>query len=135
MQRITSQNIVHELHFVTSRSSGPGGQHINKTNSRVTLRWNVANSTALTHEQRLLIIQKLARYISHDGDLVLHAQTSRSQLQNKSQVIQKLDTLLQKAFAVKKKRMATRPTSASRLKRLEGKKRKAEKKQWRKKLY
>ncbi|QOI98261.1 MAG: aminoacyl-tRNA hydrolase [Flammeovirgaceae bacterium] len=135
MQRITSQNIVHELHFVTSRSSGPGGQHINKTNSRVTLRWNVANSTALTHEQRLLSIQKLARYISHDGDLVLHAQTSRSQLQNKSQVIQKLDTLLQKAFAVKKKRMATRPTSASRLKRLEGKKRKAEKKQWRKKLY
>ncbi|MCK6618532.1 MAG: aminoacyl-tRNA hydrolase [Cyclobacteriaceae bacterium] len=134
MQRIKSQNIAHELHFVTSRSSGPGGQNTNKVNSRVTLRWSVVNSTVLTQEQRALIMQKLARYISQNGDLVLHAQTSRSQFQNKAEVITKLDALLQKIFAVKRKRVATRPTSASRLKRLEGKKRNAEKKQWRKKL-
>jgi ribosome-associated protein len=133
-QRIRNSDILHELRFVTSRSRGPGGQNVNKVNSRVTLRWNVARSKALTDEQRQLITQRLGRYISLDGELMVHAQSSRSQLQNKAVTIQKLNTLLEKAFAVKRKRKTTRPTGASKVNRLEGKKRLSEKKQWRKKM-
>jgi ribosome-associated protein len=134
-QRITTADIYHELRFVTSRSSGPGGQNVNKVNSRVTLRWDVAHSSILTDEQRQLILQKLTRYISRDGELILHAAENRSQLQNKETVVKKLNALLQKAFTVVKKRTATRPTAASKIKRLESKKRKSEKKQWRRDVF
>lgn len=134
-QRLTTADICHELRFVTSRSSGPGGQNVNKVNSRVTLRWDVAHSGILTDEQRQLILQKLARYISRDGELILHAAENRSQLQNKETVVKKLNALLQKAFTVVKKRTATRPTAASKVKRLESKKRKSEKKQWRRYVF
>lgn len=133
--RITINDLLHELRFVTSRSSGPGGQNVNKVNSRVTLRWDVANSGVLSTEQRTLITRKLARYITHHGVLILQSQNSRSQLQNKEAANQKLDLLLRKAFTLKKPRKSTRPTGASKAKRLEGKKSVSEKKQWRKKLY
>jgi ribosome-associated protein len=133
-QRITIADILDELRFVASRSRGPGGQHVNKVNSRITLRWDVVHSNKLTAEQRQVIRQKLARYITANGELLLHASDSRSQLGNKEIVIEKLDAILKNAFTVTKKRKATRPTSASRVRRLEGKKHKAEKKQWRKKL-
>ncbi len=128
-------DVLHEVKFTTSRSSGPGGQHVNKVNSRVSLRWNVLRSAVLSDEQRNLIINNLSSHITQDGVLVLQAQESRSQLQNKEAVIQKLDSLLRKALARKKPRKKTRPTAGAKAKRMKHKKQISEKKEWRKKLY
>lgn len=124
----------HELVFTTSRSSGPGGQNVNKVNTKVTLKWDVLNSTATTEEQRVLIREKLKSYFTKEGVLILMAQDKRSQLANKEAVLYKLDQLLKKAFVRKKVRKATKPSKTAVKKRLESKKQHAEKKQWRKKL-
>ncbi|MBX2964001.1 MAG: aminoacyl-tRNA hydrolase [Cyclobacteriaceae bacterium] len=126
--------ILHEFVFTTSRSSGPGGQNVNKVNTKVTLRWDVLQSTSITDEQRTLVREKLKSYFTKEGVLILTAQEKRSQLANKETVLRKLDLLLKKAFFRKKVRKATKPSKASTTKRLESKKQQAEKKQWRKKL-
>ncbi|MBX2967219.1 MAG: aminoacyl-tRNA hydrolase [Cyclobacteriaceae bacterium] len=125
---------IHEVVFTTSRSSGPGGQNVNKVNTKVTLKWDVLNSTAVTDEQRLLIREKLESHFTKDGVLMLMAQDKRSQLANKEAVLHRLDQLLKKAFVRKKVRKATKPSKTSVRKRLESKKQQSEKKQWRKKL-
>jgi ribosome-associated protein len=131
---VTHQQILSELEFSTARSGGPGGQNVNKVNSKVILRWSVKNSSCITEEQKELLLKKLAAYITSDGDLLITAQESRSQLDNKEKVIAKLDALLLKAFTKPKVRKATKPSKAAKAKRVEGKKRHAEKKQWRRKL-
>ena len=123
-----------ELKFHTSRSSGPGGQNVNKVNTKVTLRWNVSNSKILDEEQKHLLLSKLKTKITSDGVLIIISQAKRSQVQNKEEALNKLDGLIIKAFKIEKKRKATKPTKASQQKRIEGKKQLAEKKQWRKKL-
>ncbi len=125
---------LHELVFTTSRSSGPGGQNVNKVNTKVTLKWDVLNATSITEEQRLIIREKLKSYFTKEGVLILMAQDKRSQLANKEAVLHKLDQLLKKAFVRKKVRKATKPSKTAVKKRLESKKQHAEKKQWRKKL-
>lgn len=125
---------LHELVFTTSRSSGPGGQNVNKVNTKVTLKWDVLNAASITEEQRLIIREKLKSYFTKEGVLILMAQDKRSQLANKEAVLHKLDQLLKKAFVRKKVRKATKPSKTAVKKRLESKKQHAEKKQWRKKL-
>lgn len=126
--------ILHEFVFTTSRSSGPGGQNVNKVNTKVTLKWDVLHSASITDEQRMLIREKLKSYFTKEGVLILMAQDKRSQLANKEAVLHKLDQLLKKAFVRKKIRKATKPSKTAVKKRLESKKQHAEKKQWRKKL-
>lgn len=126
--------ILHEFVFTTSRSSGPGGQNVNKVNTKVTLKWDVLNATSITDEQRTLIREKLKSYFTKEGVLILMAQDKRSQLANKEAVLHKLDQLLKKAFVRKKVRKATKPSKTAVSKRLESKKQHAEKKQWRKKI-
>ncbi len=125
----TAQEVRPELEFLTSRSSGAGGQNINKVNSKVTLQWDVANSARLTPEQKARILDKLQSRLSSTGILTIVSQESRSQLQNRDLVMLKLDELLQKAFATVKRRKKTKPTKASSQRRLESKKRASEKKQ------
>lgn len=127
-------DIENEFKFTTSRSSGPGGQSVNKVNSKVTLRWDLKNSISIDDEQRLRITEKLAKLINSEGEIVLSAQTHRSQLQNKEEVNHKLDGLLSKAFIVRKARKRTKPTKASRQKRLTAKKKQSDKKKLRKGL-
>lgn len=122
--------ILSELAFVTSRSSGPGGQNVNKVNSKVTVKWDVANS-ALLPEQKEVILKKLHSRLTKEGVLLISAQDARSQLQNKEAVISKLEELLVKAFARRKVRKATRPGKAAQQKRLQQKQRHSEKKRWR----
>lgn len=122
--------ILPELAFVTSRSSGPGGQNVNKVNSKVTLKWDVANSS-VPPEQKEVILKKLHSRLTKEGILLISAQDARSQLQNKEAVISKLEELLVQAFARKKVRKATRPSKAAKQKRLQQKQRHAEKKRWR----
>lgn len=131
---LSFEQLTPELEFTTSRSSGPGGQNVNKVNSKVILRWNVLHSTLITDEQKVLLLNKLSTQLTREGELILTAQESRSQLQNKEAVIEKLNTLLRKAFTKPKARKATKPTKSSKVKRVDNKKRHAEKKQWRKKM-
>ena len=132
--RIFVDDILPELVFSTSRSSGPGGQSVNKLNTKVTLRWDVVRSATLSEDQRAIIVTKLAKVINKDGEVILSAERSRSQLQNKEDVLGKLDSLLKRAFTVPKVRKATKPTKSSIKKRLASKKKLSEKKSLRKKL-
>jgi len=123
--------IKQEIEFSTARSSGPGGQHVNKVNSKVILKWNVGQSLVLNEDQRNLLMAKLHSKLSKEGMIVLSSQQSRSQTENKEEVIQKLNLLIRKAFTRKKKRKPTKPTKTSVLKRAKEKKSKSEKKKWR----
>lgn len=125
--------IVRELDLIAVRSSGPGGQNVNKVNSKVILKWDVLNSTCLSEEQKTHLLSKLKSRLTMEGVLVLQEQESRSQFVNKEAVIKKLDELVRKAFVQKKKRMPTKPTKSSVQKRVKEKKLKGEKKQWRQK--
>ncbi|MCK9400854.1 MAG: aminoacyl-tRNA hydrolase [Bacteroidales bacterium] len=122
-----------EFTFTASRSSGPGGQHVNKVSTKVELRFNVIESALLTAEEKEIILTKLANKINSVGELILVAQSDRSQLKNKEKVIEKLYTLLSKALTPVKKRKPTKPSRAAKEKRLEDKRIRAEKKERRKK--
>jgi ribosome-associated protein len=111
-----------ELVFITSRSGGPGGQHVNKTDSRVTVRWNVPASAALTDDQKQRLLSKLASKLTNDGDLVMHSSTSRSQGQNKEAALQQLAHEIAKGLVVPKKRVATKPSKAKKAERVDAKK-------------
>src|SRR5580698_6320912 len=102
--KLNAANLLHELTFSASRSGGPGGQNVNKVNSKVTLKWEVLKSQVLTPEQKTTIAIKLATRLTHEGILVLTASEERSQRQNKEVVLAKLDALLRIAFKVEKKR-------------------------------
>lgn len=107
---------------------------MNKVNSKVTLRFDVDGSGALTEEEKEVIRKRLATSISQDGELILSAQESRSQLANKEAVLQKFDRLLTKAFAKKKVRKASKPSKSAVQNRLQHKKRHSDKKRWRQKI-
>jgi len=117
-----------ELIFTASRSSGPGGQHVNKVSTKVELRFDVVNSTLLKPAEKALILEKLAKKITLDGVLIIVSQSERSQLRNKEKSIVKFYFLIAKTLAPKKKRKATRPSASSIEKRLENKRLTSEKK-------
>ena len=121
-----------ELLFSASRSSGPGGQHVNKVSTRIELRFDVPASLLLQEGEKNVIMSKLASRITKEGILLLVSQTERSQYDNKTKVIEKFYRLLEKALTPVKKRKPTRPTAASKAKRLEVKHIKSEKKVLRK---
>ncbi|MDZ4716778.1 MAG: alternative ribosome rescue aminoacyl-tRNA hydrolase ArfB [Cytophagales bacterium] len=123
-----------ELVFSTSRSGGPGGQHVNKVETKVTLKFDIVRSRALTPDEKDILLQRLATQLTKGNIIVLTAQGSRSQGENKVAVIDKFDRMLSRAFIKKKVRKATKPSKSSRKKRLTGKKLLAEKKKWRQKL-
>lgn len=123
-----------ELIFQTSRSSGPGGQNVNKVNSRVELRFNIPESQLLNEVQKTILMDKLASRLTTDGTLILAAQKERSQLQNKERVIQRFNNLLEKSLRPVKRRRATKPTRSSIEKRLTVKKQQSEKKRLRGKI-
>jgi ribosome-associated protein len=134
VQRKITADLLHtELEFTSSRSSGPGGQNVNKVNSRVTLTFDVKGSAILDENEKLILLKKLATRLTRDGVLNLSAQEKRSQLQNKDAVIAKFDLLLQKAFEKRKPRKATKPSKGSVQNRIKKKKQHSEKKQWRQK--
>jgi ribosome-associated protein len=119
-----------ELRERFSRSSGPGGQSVNTTDSRVTLSWDVAGTTALTEPRRARVLERLAPRLV-DGVLSVTSETERSQLMNRREARERLAALVLKALAPPKTRRPTKPTKGSQRRRLEEKKRRGETKRLR----
>ncbi len=126
------EKLLTETSFNTSRSGGPGGQNVNKVNTRVELRFSVTESQVLTPWQKQRVLAKLKNRITSGGELLISAQSERSQWKNRQTASQKFFELLEKALTPAKKRVKTKPTASSRFKRLEKKKQHAQKKQLRK---
>jgi ribosome-associated protein len=102
-----------ELDVKATRASGAGGQHVNKTSSRIEITWNIVNSHGLTDEQRQILLDRLASRISTDGNVRVVASESRSQKQNRDRAEIRLADLIRKALTPRKKRKPTRrPKSA-----------------------
>ena len=132
---IKQRNIISEVIFTATRSRGPGGQNVNKVNSQVQLRFNIINSEMLTKNEKSVLLYKLKHQLTKNGDLIITAQTERSQLQNKKLALDKLQAVLEKVLKPQKTRIATRPTKRSNVRRLEQKRRHGEQKILRRKLY
>jgi ribosome-associated protein len=121
-----------ELSWRFSRSSGPGGQHVNTSDSRVELSWNVASSAALSDAQRLMLLLRLERRLV-DGVITVTASERRSQLRNREIALAKLSDLIAEGLAPEPvPRRATKPTRASNRRRLASKEQRAATKQQRK---
>jgi ribosome-associated protein len=117
-----------ELDIRVSRSSGAGGQHVNKTSSRVEIFWNVVGSRALSDEQRARLREKLASRLTTEGSIRVVASDMRSQSRNRELAEERLAELVRRALIVPRKRKATKPTRASKEARLDSKKRHSTKK-------
>jgi ribosome-associated protein len=117
-----------ELVYRASRSGGAGGQHVNTSSTRIELLWDFAQSAALDDQQKERVRAKLGARIDADGLLRVVAGNRRSQLQNRIAAEERLAELVREALHVARKRKKTRPTKASKEKRLSSKKLRAEKK-------
>jgi ribosome-associated protein len=115
-----------ELDFRFSKSSGPGGQHVQKSSTRVELLFDVANSPSLSERQRLQALERLAGYIDSAGVLHLTAQSERSQLRNREEVVARFQHLLRGALRPRRRRRSTAPTLAARERRLREKRLRSE---------
>ncbi len=115
-----------ELLLRASRSSGPGGQHVNTSSTRIELTWNVAQSPVLSDQQRATLLRRLATRLDSSGAIRVVCQAGRSQLQNRETALARLAELVAAALIEPKKRKATRPTKASKIRRVEAKKQRGE---------
>lgn len=115
-----------ELDYSATRSGGPGGQHVNTSSTRIELTWNVADSPALTEEQRQRILTKLSNRIDASGTLRLAASSSRSQHRNREEATERFAQILAEALRVSKPRKKTRLPRAAKEARLQEKKRRSE---------
>jgi ribosome-associated protein len=123
------ESLKKEFQYFASRSSGPGGQNVNKVSSKIEIRYNIETSMVFTPEQKLLILAKLGNKITLGGELIVTSQEDRSQLKNKETATFRLIELLQKALTPRKSRKPTRPTRSSVEKRLDLKKQRSSIKQ------
>ncbi|PIE22056.1 MAG: aminoacyl-tRNA hydrolase [Planctomycetota bacterium] len=120
-----------ELRYQAVRSSGPGGQHVNKTSTKVELRWNILESQALGEEQRQRLLEKLASRLDQSGELRLTCDETRSQTRNRDIVRARLQRIVDEALKVPKKRRKTKASRAAKRRRLDEKNRRGQVKQLR----
>ena len=131
--KLDKKQIHRELQFKAMRSSGAGGQHVNKVSSKVELTFNVPASEGLSEREKQRIQLKLRSRLTNDGALILQCDEARSQHRNKDLVVKRFFETLKNALIVPKKRKPTKPTKSSKEKRLKSKKKTSEKKAFRKK--
>jgi ribosome-associated protein len=118
---LLNRNLENEFIFSATRSSGPGGQNVNKVNTRVELRFNLSSTSLFTEEEKKIIFRKLKNKINKEGEIILISQSERTQQMNKNEVTGKFYDLIARALTKQKKRRSTRPTLTSKIKRLENK--------------
>jgi ribosome-associated protein len=123
-----------EFVFKTSRSGGKGGQNVNKVSTKVQINFSIRDSYLLTEEEKGILMEKLEGKLTNEGILQIIAQEDRTQLGNKEIALKKMYQVLNNCFVIRKKRKATRPTKASKIKRLDSKKLTGERKKSRGKL-
>ncbi|MBN1599271.1 MAG: aminoacyl-tRNA hydrolase [Bacteroidales bacterium] len=131
---LKNKGLENEFVYEFSRSSGPGGQNVNKVSTRVELRFNIINTEVFNSDEKKCIIKKLGKQITKEGDILVTSQTTRSQSKNREDAAEKMYLLLYSALLRPKKRYRTRPNAASIKKRLENKRKLAEKKHQRRNL-
>lgn len=125
-----------ELEWSYVRSSGPGGQNVNRTNSCAVLRWNYLESDSLRAATPSdTVLEKLKVHATKEGDIIIKSQTFRDQERNYQECLNKFVTLLKSAFHKPKHRVPTKPTKSSKRRRLEGKKIQGDKKTMRRKVF
>ena len=130
---MNKEELLQELDFKAVRSSGAGGQNVNKVSSKVVLNFNLAASNALTEEEKQRAIIKLASKLTNENVLILQCDEDRSQLRNKELVTRRLLQVMENALKQEKARKATKIPRSVIKKRIEGKRRQTEKKQSRRK--
>ena len=121
-------DVLNEVKFLTSRSSGPGGQHVNKTESKVELHWPLEESAVLTDSQKAILRERIGNKLTTEGVLILYCQETRSQIQNKEIVSNRFLELIARMLKPAKKRVPTRRSRASVERRLQAKKQKGDRK-------
>ena len=121
-----------ELRVTFSRSGGPGGQNVNKVESKVELRWNPAASDALSAMDKARMCQKLAGRLTTDGDLIVTSTRTREQVRNREDAERKLADMIRDALHRPKRRVPTRPSRGSKERRIQGKKQRSQTKRDRK---
>jgi len=115
-----------ELVFSASRSSGPGGQNVNKVNTRVELRFNIIRTSFLSDDEKSIIFQKLKNRINSEGEIIVRSQSGRTQMQNREAAANRLFSLLASALTADPERKPTSPTAGSKAERAVRKKRHSE---------
>lgn len=131
---VRERNFENEFIISASKSSGPGGQNVNKVSTKIELRFNVSASLLLTNEEKEIVSLKLCTRINNEGELLIVSQSERSQLQNKESAIEKFYSMVEIALQPVRKRKPTKPSYASKMLRLEHKKLLSKKKANRKSL-
>jgi ribosome-associated protein len=120
-----------ELIFTASRGGGPGGQHVNKVASRVTIRFDVRGSQSLSERQRETLLERLSSKLTREGVLLMSSHGSRSQSANRQELVNRFTELVRQSLKRPKKRHATRPTRGSKERRLDSKRQRSGVKQTR----
>ena len=125
---MNKEALFQECDFKAVRSSGPGGQHVNKTSTKVMLHWSLKDSNVFSEDQKQRLYKRLQNKLTTDDQLVLSYDQSRSQHKNKDEVFKNLVRLIENGLLKPKRRKKTKPSLASKKRRLDSKKRNAEKK-------